>query len=41
MVDATYLKVRAYHRICPMALMIAMGMTRNAMKELIGFRLKE
>ena len=40
MVDTTYLKVRAYHRICPMALMIAMGMTMDKMKELIGFRLK-
>jgi putative transposase len=40
MVDATYLKVRVDHRICPMALMIAMGMTRDKMKELIGFRLK-
>ena len=40
MVDATYLKVRVDHRICAMALMIAMGMTRDAMKELIGFRLK-
>ncbi|RRG00025.1 MAG: hypothetical protein DUD39_01225 [Coriobacteriaceae bacterium] len=40
MVDATYLKVRVDHRICPMTLMIAMGMTRDAMKELIGFRLK-
>ena len=40
MVDATYLKVRVDHRICPMALMIAMGMTGNGVKELIGFRLK-
>ncbi|QUC04468.1 transposase [Atopobium sp. oral taxon 416] len=40
MVDATYLKVRVDHRICPMALMIAMRMTRDKMKELIGFRLK-
>ncbi|QUC02020.1 transposase [Atopobium sp. oral taxon 416] len=40
MVDATHLKVRVDHRICPMALMIAMGMTRDKMKELIGFRLK-
>ena len=40
MVDATYLKVRVDHRICPMTLMIAMGMTRDGVKELIGFRLK-
>jgi len=40
MVDATYLKVRVDHRIRPMALMIAMGMTRDGVKELIGFRLK-
>ena len=40
MVDATYLMVRVDHRTCPMALMIAMGMTRDKMKELIGFRLK-
>ena len=38
--DVIYLKVRVDHRIRPMALMIAMGMTRDAMKELIGFRLK-
>jgi putative transposase len=40
MVDATHLKVRVDHRICPMALMIATGMTRDGVKELIGFRLK-
>ncbi|MFC2647956.1 MAG: transposase, partial [Coriobacteriaceae bacterium] len=34
------LKVRAYHRTRPMALMIAMGMTRDKMTEFRGFRLK-
>jgi len=31
----TYLKARVDHRICPM------GLDRDAMKELIGLRLKE
>lgn len=35
MVGVTYPKVRVNHRICPM------GLGRDAMKELIGFRLKK
>ena len=35
MVGVTYLKARVDYRICPM------GLSRDAMKELIGFRLKE
>ena len=40
MVDATYLKVRVDHRIRPMALMIAMAMTGDGMKEIVGFGLE-
>ena len=38
MTDATYFKVRSDHRITSRALMIAMGMTEEGIKEIIGFR---
>lgn len=41
MVDATYVKVRENHRIVSKALMIAMGMTRDGMKEIIGFSVED
>lgn len=38
MTDATYFKVRSDHRITSRALMIAMGMTEEGIKEIIGFK---
>lgn len=37
MTDATYFKVRSDHRITSKALMIAVGMTEEGIKEVIGF----
>lgn len=41
MADATYIKVRENHRVIAKALLIAMGLTSEGMKEIIGLSLED
>lgn len=36
--DATYFKVRSQHRVTSKAFMIAIGITEEGIKEVVGFR---